>query len=263
MAEAAYTGPVRQMLEIGEPAYSRGFAWPEYRVYGLGPEHIPDLIRLATDQALICMPDNCDEPSSWGPVHAWRALGQLHAEAAVLPLLNLFHEVADNDWVIEEMPDVFAAIGPAAYPALTEYLLDKAHPDHSRMVAASCLMQLGLAYPEMRSVAVSVLAGQLEGYAKNSPGVNGVLIANLLELEAVDQTKLIQTVFTVGKVDRFIAGDWRDAKKRLKRAADTAGNMPASQDGALKRTATGTPPDPSPNPRPASQEPNTQPRQRA
>ncbi len=258
MAEADYTGPVRRMLELGEPAYSRGFAWPEYRAYGIGPEHIPDLIRLATDQSLICMPDGC-EPSSWGPVHAWRALGQLHAREAVLPLLNLFHEVRDNDWVIEEMPDVFAAIGPAAFDSLTEYLLDTIHPDHSRMVAATCLMQMGLAHAETRDAGIAVLADQLEGYAKNSPGVNGVLIANLLELEAVDQAKLIQTVFTVGKVDRFIAGDWRDAKKRLKRASE---NAPLPVDGALKRTAAVTPPDPAPNLRPASQEPRTQPHRR-
>lgn len=238
---AAAAGPVERLLELGEPRYSRDFVWPEYRALGIGPEHIRALIEIANDIELIQLEDESD-PHAWGPIHAWRALGQLQAVEAILPLLRLFHQVRDNDWVIEEMPDVFAMIGPAAFPALAAYLRDTAYPPYSRLIAATSLMQIAQVYPGMRAQAVEALAEQLAGYEQNSPGMNGVLIANLVELEAVEKAELIQKVFTESKVDRFIVGDWRDVKYRLLPPA--ANRAPAMQNSLAKKVNS-VPPDPS------------------
>lgn len=243
--------PVRKLLELGEPKYARDFAWPNYREYGLGPEHIPALIQVATDHSLIHFPDDAD-PRGWGPVHAWRALGQLHAEQAIEPLMQLFHEIRDNDWVIEEMPDVFALLGPAAFSPLAAYLASPDYPTYSRLVAATSLMQLALAHPSLRINSIEALAAQLVDFKQNSPGMNGVLIANLVELDGAEKAELIQRVFAEGKVDRFIVGDWRDIKTRLRRSA--AGKSP-TQPASLAKKVDSVPPDPSS--RPASQEPGT------
>ena len=72
---------------------------------GLTSEHIPALIRMATDEELNWA--NADSLEVWAPVHAWRALGQLHAEEAIEPLMRLFHEHDDSDWVGEELPIVY------------------------------------------------------------------------------------------------------------------------------------------------------------
>lgn len=215
MVDETLTEPVARLLALGQPSGLPVVAWPDYRAFGIRPEHIPVLIEIAIDRSLLCLPDE-EDPRAWGPIHAWRALGQLHAQEAIHPLIQLFHQIEDNDWVIEEMPDVFALIGPAAFEDLVTYLRDSSYPAYARLVAATSLMQIALANTACRERAVAVLAEQLSAFRHNSPGMNGVLIANLLELEAVEQAELIHSAFQEGKVDRFIAGDWRDAKKKLR-----------------------------------------------
>ncbi len=243
--------PVARLLGLGKPGDSRQFPWPDYCSYGFTAQHIPALIRVATDASLILLPDESD-PRAWAPVHAWRALGQLRAEAAVQPLMRLFHEVQDNDWVIEEMPDVFALIGPTAFPALAAYLRDFSHPAHSRLVAANSLAHIARAHPQVRDLTVQALAEQLSAFKNNLPGVNSVLIANLVDLQAAEQADLIHKVFTDGKVDRFLVGDWRDIRYRLRPPASK--KSPTVPVDAPRSAAADAPA------RPAYQEPRTTPR---
>lgn len=250
MNEDAHASPVARLLELGKPIYASDLSWPNYLSLGIGPEHVPALIGIATDLNLIQLPDEHDS-RGWGPIHAWRALGQLGAKDAIEPLLCLFHEVPDNDWIIEEMPDVFALIGPVAFSALSAYLRDVAHPTYSRLVAATSLMEMALSHPEVRTGSIEALTGELMQYKNNSAGMNGVLIANLVELQAVEQADLIHKVFVDGKVDRFIVGDWRDIKQRLRPPARSASQpvQPANTPGVVDTNA-----------RPAYQEPRTRPR---
>jgi hypothetical protein len=248
----ALAGPIHKLLALGEPKYSREFDWPDYLSLGIVSAHIPQLIEVATDHALIHLSDDND-PRGWAPVHAWRALGQLQACEAIAPLMCLFHEVRDNDWVIEELPDVMGMIGPAAFPALAEYLINISYPAYSRLVAATSIMQICLLHPELRAQGIEALAGQLINFEKNSPGMNGVLIAELVELGAADKSELIHKAFAAARVDRFIVGDWRDIKKRLARPDDPSVLPPQA---SLHKKAAAIPPDP----RPAYKEPRTTPR---
>ena len=77
-SDYGYPPPVSDLLTFGD--CSRIGAWPDYLALGLGPQHVPDLIRMALDEELhLADPDSLDV---WSPVHAWRALGQLRAESA-------------------------------------------------------------------------------------------------------------------------------------------------------------------------------------
>ncbi len=86
-----YAGPVQQLLTIGETRSYDPAEWLDYAVeFGLGREHIAELSRLACDRAL-----NYGDPDSreaWAPLHAWRALGQLQAEASVAPMLAFLED---------------------------------------------------------------------------------------------------------------------------------------------------------------------------
>ena len=61
--------PLAELFKLGEA--SRSHDWPDYLSIGLGPEHVPDLIRLAVDSELNQAPRDSSEV--WVPVHAWRA----------------------------------------------------------------------------------------------------------------------------------------------------------------------------------------------
>ena len=98
-----YSSPVDKLLTYGD---CRDFReWPDYLELGLTQEHIPELIRMGTDEELNWA--DSDSLEVWAPVHAWRALGQLQAEEAIEPLMNLFHELEDSDWAGEGLYSMF------------------------------------------------------------------------------------------------------------------------------------------------------------
>ncbi|HEX5831571.1 MAG TPA: hypothetical protein VFY16_11355 [Gemmatimonadaceae bacterium] len=206
----AYPPPLDQLLTLGEDA-ARADHWPDYLAMGLGIEHVPLLIRMATDRSL----SGADEPQLWAPIHAWRTLGRLQAADAAEPLTSLLHEVEDWDWVGEELPLVFALIGPPAIPVLVRYLDQREHGPLARTVAADALKRIAESHPDSRDACVAALAAQLRHYATQDRALNGFLVGELLDLGAVDSAPGMEQAFAAGRVDISIAGDWEDAQVAL------------------------------------------------
>src|SRR5579862_5940785 len=130
-----YQEPVSKLLRYGDARSVK--KWPNYLDLGLTRDHIPELIRMATDEEL-----NWAESESlevWAPIHAWRALGQLRAEEAAEPLLDLFIELDESDWMWEELPEVYGMIGPAAVALLAHYLSAFSNGTEARITAVHCL----------------------------------------------------------------------------------------------------------------------------
>jgi hypothetical protein len=212
MTSSPYSPPVNRLLTLGD--CRRQKAWPDYPAqFGLTAEYIPELIRMATDKEL-----NWGDPDSrevWAPVHAWRALGQLKAEAAINPLIRLFHELEEFDWTGSEMPPVFALIGPVAIPALKNYLANNSYESIYRSTAAICLGEMAQAHPEARNDCVQILADQLAKHKKNDPEFNGFLVHELLTLKAVEAAPVMEQAFAADRVDITINGDWNEVQVAL------------------------------------------------
>lgn len=206
-----YAAPVDQLLTYGDARSTMG--WPNYLELGYEPEHIPELIRMATDARLNWA--DSESLEVWAPIHAWRTLGQLHAEAAIVPLLSLFDELDASEWIIEEMPVVYSLIGPAALPALTDYLAQSGHLLFSYVAAAGCLRKIGEAHPAIRVECVSRIVQPLERFAANDPTLNGCLISDLIDLNAVEAAPLMARAFEANQVDLSVAGDWEDVQVEL------------------------------------------------
>jgi hypothetical protein len=187
--------------------------WPNYLELGLGPEQIPELIRMATDEDLNWA--DSDSLEVWAPLHAWRTLGQLHAEAAIEPLLSLFETLEESDWAMEELPEVFGMIGPAALPALAAYIADVSYDEDARISAISSVEKIGTRWPEARPASVALLVEQLEWFAENEPEVNGFLILGLVELHATEAASLMERAFAARSVDPIVLGDWEDVQVEL------------------------------------------------
>src|SRR5262245_27469927 len=135
-----YPPPVAALKDLGE--VKLGEEWLDYRARGLGPAHVPDLMRMLLDPDL-----NEGDPESeevWAPLHALRALGQLRAAEAteaILQELQQDHE-RGGDWVSETAPKVYGMIGPAAVPSLMKALRDGRHTIHLRWVVADSLTKI-------------------------------------------------------------------------------------------------------------------------
>ncbi|HYW10595.1 MAG TPA: hypothetical protein VE871_01530 [Longimicrobium sp.] len=216
--ETPYPVPVDQLLSLGRPATAPN-DWLDYRGMGLSDEHVPSLIELMDDPSLNweAMADDADETPYWAPVHAWRALGQLRAEAAVEPLLAVLHREEDNDWVMSEIPEALGKIGPVALGPVRDALARAAHEPEpwEGGTLGTALEKIGQAHPETRDEAVAVLADQLRAYGAQNPELNAFLVTSLLEMRAVEAAPVMEAAFAAGAVDESVSGDWEDAQVDL------------------------------------------------
>jgi hypothetical protein len=211
MVPETYSPPVNKLLAYVDCSKLQDF--PNYiEEFGFGKEHIPDLIRLATDKTLhvTCL----DTLLVWAPVHAWRTLGQLRATEAIEPLITLFHDVED-DWNNFDLPKAFGLIGADAIPALTKYIGDNSREDYQRFAAVSSFFYIAENYPDLRDKCVSVLTQQLELFAVNGREFNAILINELVKLKAVESVSLIKKAFSRRKVDALLMGNWDDVQVGL------------------------------------------------
>ncbi|HXG63891.1 MAG TPA: PBS lyase [Blastocatellia bacterium] len=206
-----YSPPVDKLLALGDPRDSR--EWPNYLEFGLTSEQIPDLIRMVTDKELNEAPG--DSREVWAPLHAWRALGQLRAGAAIEPLMRLFHEQEDDDWAGTELPTVFGMIGPPAIPSLAAYMADESRGMFPRISAVESLENIAKMHPDARAECVAIITRQLERFAQQEPTFNAFLISSLVELGAVESASLIERAFAADSVDVSIGGDWDDVQVDL------------------------------------------------
>jgi hypothetical protein len=210
---ADYSPPVSQLLTLGDPRALR--TWLDYLALGLTLDHVPDLIRMALDEDLHWADSESDEV--WAPLHAWRALAQLRAEAAVEPLVGLLERVdeLDDDWTKEELPQVFGYIGQAAIAPLAQFLADPEQDLWARVAAAYAFAEIGQRHPTLRDQCVSRLTQQLEQHAQQDLILNGFLISYLTDLQAVEATPVMERAFAADRVDISIQGDWEDTQIKL------------------------------------------------
>lgn len=208
-----YPAPVDKLLALGRP---QGYIDDvDYVALGIGPEHGPDLVRMATDESLH--EGESGERAAYAPIHAWRALGQLRAEEAIEPLLGLLQRIDDegDDWVGEDMPDVLARIGPAIIAPAASYVADAARGEFARVAAVRAIEETAKQHPDCRPACLAALTGQLEAFAVNGQIVNAYLISALVELDAVETAPSMERAFAAGVVDLAARGDWEDIQVEL------------------------------------------------
>lgn len=205
MSTANYTGNVAKLLTFGDCSQMDWDNWPDYPTeVGLQPEDIPELIRMATDPTFDDLDD--DRLEVWAPTHAWRALAQLKAEAAIAPLTTILNK--DSDWVWEELPRVYSMIGPVAIPVLAAFISDASQEESGRNAAVDCLKEIALAHPDSRDACVTAMIQQLEALEENDVGLNTILIGDLMDLKATEAAPAIEKAFAAERVDEFMVGSW-------------------------------------------------------
>jgi hypothetical protein len=208
-AAADYGPPLDQLfrirpLEFGNPEHL------DYRALGIGGADVEGLIRMAADDRLHDAPP--DSTYLWAPVHAWRALGQLGAAEAVEPLLELLDRLEDDDWVGEELPAVFAAIGEPAVAPLRAYVADGSAYLWGRASAVSALQEIAARHAHLREGVVSGFAAHLRKAYRHDATLNGFVVAALVDLGAAEAAPEMEGAFHADLVDISIAGDWEEVQ---------------------------------------------------
>ncbi len=201
--ENQYGEPVAKLLWLGAaPDYSG-----DYKEFNFKKEHIPDLIRMATDKRLHEYVQ--DEPQVWAGVHAWRVLGQLEAVEAAEPLMTLLDSF--DEMVVSELPVVYTMIGAPAIPALTSYLADDTRSPIGRGMAVACLRMMGEQLPPNIYLLVeSILIEQLKKHDTNNMLVNSFLVEALNGMESDMAIPVIEAAQDAGNLSFFGALDDED-----------------------------------------------------
>ena len=207
----AYGPPVDQLLKLGDVDEAPDGQWLDYAGMGIGPEEIPDLIRMADDPELKAA--DYEDPRSLAFFHAWRVLGQLHAEEAIPTLVGVIaNQDPDDwdDWVIEELPAILAMIGPAATFDLTAIVEREDASRNARADACRCLAEIAVKHPGEREGVVATLVRWLERAEWHEPISNGFVVSDLIQLKAKEAAEVIERAYAAGFVDPSICGVWYD-----------------------------------------------------
>lgn len=215
MSLEEYAPPLDRLLELGRGP-TREAGWPDYLQYGFTSEHVPELIRMATDPSFNNL--SSERREVWTPLHAWRTLAQLGAVEATEALLTLLHQIddQDDDWISEELPQVFGIFGAGAIPALAEYLGNRNHGLWARVAAAHALTEIGERHPEARDESVARLTRELERFAENDITLNSFVISYLVDLQAREALPLMREAYRNRRVDTGLQGDIQDVEIELK-----------------------------------------------
>ncbi|MEO8606373.1 MAG: D-aminoacylase [Chloroflexota bacterium] len=181
-----------------------------YDGFNLGKQYIPDLIRMATDARLHTA--DPESPLAFAPVHAARRLAMLGAKEAIEPLVKQLAGISPN--VIMNFPDVFAAYGKVAIPALVAYLTNPFNMDFSRIGAAVSLRQIALMSGDNTTYLIieSILIEQLKKYADESIALNSGLVNALVSMESDAAVDLIVEVYRDGMILPGLAPSWQDVR---------------------------------------------------
>lgn len=214
---ADYSEPVTRLLTQGECPWGGAESWLDYRALGITEQDILSLIAMVTDNDLYEL--DSEAATGWAPVHAWRALGQLRAEAAVIPLLQQSLEYEDHegwrDWMMSELPTVLRMIGTPAISILAEWIHDRTLSGWQRSIPVEGLDLIAKSYPEAASECVAIFQEELAHFEENDPELNAFVIGSLVDLRVMEAVPLIEQAFAAGKVDELFNGDWDDVQVSL------------------------------------------------
>jgi hypothetical protein len=211
---ADYSTPVSKLFEIGDVDW---FAdWLDYREFGIGPEHIPELARLAADTSWL--DDDADDTFAFAIFHSWRALAQLGATDQLPVLLDQMRRSdcdAGGDLITEEFPKVLARLGPPVVPDLCVIMVDRDEESSSRIAVIEALSQIAAEHENQRERVIAALVGALDTSEQAELDVNAFVVSALLSLKAVDAAPAIEQAFAAGAVEEFIVGDWPQVRYEL------------------------------------------------
>ncbi len=198
MNESKWPPEVALLLELGPVGPSEQPSdWLDYRELGLSAEYAPALIELATDMELN--QGDQDEASTWGPLHAWRALGQLHHVEALPSLIDL-QNTLDDYWLVDDLQHLCLLFGPRSLPVLESALGGNGADDPAGAPVIFGLEAIGKKYPETRRECIRILSQALEQYEQLSHFSNGELIYGLVELRGKSALPLIAQAFAADQV---------------------------------------------------------------
>ncbi len=196
---------VNILASLGEPPDNK--PWRDYSRYGLTAADAPTLVELVADSRFL----ESDGDDMWVPLHSWRALRHL-MPAGLHELIGIFDVLAEDDWAQDEIPTVVAAAGRVAMEPLVAYVLDMDNDEFAIPLALQSLVEIGKQHGKLRKPVIERLVYCLQQTAKQDLGLNGLIVAELISLKAVEAMPAIRAAFAEEVLDWSVCGDLEDVE---------------------------------------------------
>ncbi len=198
LALRSYSDPVAALLSLGEVQF--GNRWIDYPArVGFTQAHVTELTRMAQDEALMELEDG---RADWACIHAWRTLGQLQATDALNVLALIVRERFEDDYVLQDLPQVFAKVGLPAAGVVRELFSDPTVDIFMRSSLGSVLTTFAQIDEPLRRDWAQELREILQSFMRNDPDLNSCAIRELIET-ARDPAdlELVRRAFEADAVD--------------------------------------------------------------
>ena len=140
------------------------------------------------------------DPRSETRIHALRVLSQLGpaAEIGIRPLLLLMN--SEDDYLREEIPFYFTAMGVPAFAPLCAVLTDSNSDIEMRVGAGEAIGEIGQQHQDLRAECIGVIESVLKD-EDTDPELAGELVVNLLDLGAKESYPLIEKAYREDRVE--------------------------------------------------------------
>jgi hypothetical protein len=218
MIERTLSPIVDRLLTLGRPVGFEPADWSRSAVRGMTREHVPELMRLLDDPSLN--DEAAEEPQTYAPTHAWRAIGHfkaIEAADALIRCLDVRQRWEEFDeWSLEEIPRVLTAMGPEAIAPMVAAIEKPTTEPHSAGALAEALAKTAIAHPELRDGIVAQLIEIGERFADRTPDANDGFVVALLGLKALEAVPLLRRIFHAEAVNAEMVGDWGEVRRKLK-----------------------------------------------
>ncbi len=215
---------INALNSLGEPKNNR--KWRDYSLAGFTPADAPRLVELVQDDHFL----DSEGDDYWVPLHAWRALRHL-MPAGVEALIGTFNAVVEDDWALDELPEVVSAAKAEAIEPLLRFIRDADNDETARMLAIESLGKIGEKYPSLLAKVTDKLEACLRSLPRTEGVLNGALIAQLIDLKATRTIETIRAAFADERVDHSISGDLEDVEIALGLRTERVTPRPNYQQG--------------------------------
>ena len=208
---AGYSPLVAQLLTHGPATlHTQPEDWFDYvGHYGLGEENLPELISLAGGVDI-----DSEKPYQLDArVHACRALGQIGDPGADLFLVKLIDD--GNDLLTESVWFALSMLGLPGLKALEWYFNWTDTDMWGQVEAVHGISTFAQRHPQYRSRCVAFLTEALANGKQLDAMVNGFIVYDLVQLQAVESSATIEQAFDDGYVDEDVIGRWADVQVEL------------------------------------------------
>lgn len=215
-----YSSPVNRLLSYAKCQSAQVEDWADYlNEFGFTQAHVPELLMLMQDTDFLELdpedlptdyPENLEpELAWWGPIHAWRALGQLQAPEFLAAAVSFLKVHDDINWAWEEFPDVFGLIGPSIMDDLVAVTKAEA-ANEMALTLMDGLRNIVEQFPETRDRYRTATLKILSQAEQNHASVNGSLITGFIKFQITDPEAIaaIEAAFQTGNVDEWYVGTW-------------------------------------------------------